>query len=60
LSFGFVSAQFGFPSPANQLPREDVRFAQSSQAASGMLLRQSLAKTQKSSLRTAILFLETF
>jgi len=29
------------------------------QAAAGMLLRQSLAKTQKSSLRTATLFLET-
>ena len=28
------------------------------QAAAGMLLRQSLAKTQKSSLRTATLFLE--
>jgi hypothetical protein len=29
------------------------------QAAAGMLLRQSLAETQKSSLRTATLFLET-
>jgi hypothetical protein len=29
------------------------------QAAAGMRLRQSLAKTKKSSLRTAILFLET-
>jgi hypothetical protein len=45
--FSFVSAQFGFPSPASQLPRDDVRFAQSSQAAAGMRLRQSLAKAQK-------------
>jgi hypothetical protein len=30
-----------------------------SQAAAGMLLRQSLAKTQKSSLRPATLFLKT-
>jgi hypothetical protein len=30
-----------------------------SQAAAGMLLRQSLAKTQKSSLRMATLFLKT-
>jgi hypothetical protein len=30
-----------------------------SQAAVGMLLRQSLAKTQKSSLRLATLFLKT-
>jgi hypothetical protein len=59
MGFGVVSAQFGFPSPASQLPREDVRFAQSSQAAAGMLRRQSLAKTQKSSLQTATLFLET-
>lgn len=29
------------------------------QAVAGMRLRQSLAKTQKSSLKTAILFLET-
>jgi hypothetical protein len=29
------------------------------QAAAGMLLRQSLAKTQKSSLKTATLFLKT-
>jgi hypothetical protein len=29
------------------------------QAAAGMLLRQSLAKTQKSSLQPATLFLET-
>jgi hypothetical protein len=30
-----------------------------SEAAAGVILRQSLAKTQKSSLQTAILFLET-
>jgi hypothetical protein len=30
-----------------------------SQAAAGMLLRQSLAKTQKSSLQTATVFLKT-
>jgi hypothetical protein len=59
LGFGFVWAQFGFPSPASQLPGDDVRFAQRSQAAAGMLLRQSLAKTKKSSLKTATLFLKT-
>jgi hypothetical protein len=30
-----------------------------SQAAAGMLLRQNLAKTQKSSLQTATLFIKT-
>jgi hypothetical protein len=40
LGFGFVSAQFGFPSPASQMPKEEnLRFAHCSQAAEGMLLR---------------------
>jgi hypothetical protein len=34
LGFGFVSAQFGSPSPASQMPKEEnVRFAHCSQAA---------------------------
>jgi hypothetical protein len=60
LGFGFVSAQFGFPSPPQVSgPRSVVRFAKRGQAAAGMLLRQSLANIQKSSLKTATLFLKT-
>ena len=40
LGFGFVSAQFGFPSPANQAPRIDVRFAQRSQECAQNALRR--------------------
>jgi hypothetical protein len=43
----------------SQLPGDDVRFAQSSQATAGVLLRQSLARTQKSWLKTATLFLKS-
>jgi hypothetical protein len=58
LAFGCVFAQFGFPSPAIQVPNRDVRFTQSSQGAAAMLLRSNLAKSQKSSLRVVTQFLE--
>jgi hypothetical protein len=57
LVFGCVSAQFGFPSPANQVPRLDVRCALSSQVCFNLRLCQSLAKNQKSSFRSATSFL---
>jgi hypothetical protein len=42
LAFGCVFARFGFPSPASQVPKRDVRFAQSSQGAAATLPRSSV------------------
>ena len=36
-SWPALARSFGFPSPASQLPKRDVRSAQSSQPAAGML-----------------------
>ncbi len=38
-----VVRRFGFPSPANRVPRKDVRFAHSSQPAEGMRAASRLA-----------------